>query len=169
MKKNYKILFAKAKAAFRKGTVGILCIVMTALFIMSAGCTKKEKENEPIEIPFTEYSLGETDCSWQNLNHDNKVIIINSKTELEKYVICTEGTFPEIDFSKHTLLFASGSTVYGIQYLSQKFLFTKNSYILEIEITLNDATVVELWMSALIIDKLNDENNAALNVIIIKN
>jgi hypothetical protein len=169
MKKVYKILSTKAKAAFQKGTIATLCIIVTSLFIMSTGCTKKEKENKPTEISFTEYSLVGIDCDWRNLDHDHKVIIINSKTELEKYVVCTEGTFPDIDFSKHTLLLTSGGTGYGIQYLSKKFLFTENSYILEIEITLNDATVVEVWRVALITDKLNDKNSVELNVITIKN
>jgi hypothetical protein len=162
MKKVYKILSTKAKAAFRKGTVGILCIVMTALFIMSAECTKKEKENEPVEIPFTEYSLGETDCSWQNLNHDNKVIIINSKTELETYITCTEGTFPDIDFSKHTLLLASGGGG-DIRrtdvYLSQKF---KDKYELKITLHVGITAVALKWKAAVIIPKIS--SNARITV-----
>jgi hypothetical protein len=48
MNKINKILSGKAVAAFRKDTVGTLCMSVMSLFIMSTGCTKKEKEKEPI-------------------------------------------------------------------------------------------------------------------------
>jgi hypothetical protein len=72
MKKVYKILSTKAKAAFRKGTVATLCIMGVSLFIMSTRCTEKE----PVEFSFTEYSLAEINCQWTNLGFDNKVIVI---------------------------------------------------------------------------------------------
>ena len=60
------------------------------------------------EIPFTKYSLEGTACQWINLNYDETVIIINSEEELANYINCTEGSYPVIDFSRHTLLLASG-------------------------------------------------------------
>jgi hypothetical protein len=47
MKKNISKIFPnKAVAAFWKSTVGTLCIIVTSLFILSAGCADNEKENE---------------------------------------------------------------------------------------------------------------------------
>jgi len=69
-----------------------------------------EPDSYPIDISFTEYSLLDTHCQWQNLPYDEKVIIINSNEELEKYISCTEDSYPAIDFSKHTLLLISGET-----------------------------------------------------------
>jgi hypothetical protein len=44
MIKFSKILSGKAVAAFRKGTVGTLCMIVMTLFIMSIGCADNEKE-----------------------------------------------------------------------------------------------------------------------------
>ena len=141
------------------------------LFVLTSAFTcGKEKESEPIEIPFTEYSLSDTYCQWANLNYDGKVIIINSNAELEKCITCTEGTFPEIDFVEMTLLIAYGRSAGGIGYISKRLVFEENRYVLEIGITLNDATIAgQSWRVALITDKLNDSNNVDLKVITIKN
>ena len=144
-------------------------VSFAAILLLLTSAFACGNENEAIEIPFTEYSLADTYCHWENLNYDNNVIVINSETELENYITCTEGTFPEIDFSEHTLLLASGCTGYGIQDLFKKLFFEENKYVLEIEITLNDATVVQGWKIALITDKLNDRSSVELNVITIKN
>jgi hypothetical protein len=45
MIKFSKILSSKAVAAFWKGTVGTLCMIVMSLFIMSTGCADNEKEN----------------------------------------------------------------------------------------------------------------------------
>jgi hypothetical protein len=47
----YKILSDKAVSVFWKGTVATLCIVVMSLFIMSAGCTKKENDLVEPDIP----------------------------------------------------------------------------------------------------------------------
>ncbi|MDR2126336.1 MAG: hypothetical protein LBP63_05870 [Prevotellaceae bacterium] len=143
----------------------------TAILLMLAGivaCGKEENEKHSTEIPLTEYSLTNTNCQWVNLDYNGSVIVINSKTELEKYITCTEGTFPEIDFAKNTLLIACGSTTNGIQYIQKKFFKKINMYMLEIEITLNDATVAQPWIATLVTNKLS-VNNVELNVITIKN
>jgi hypothetical protein len=95
--------------------------------------------------------------------------VINSNEELENYITCTDGTFPEIDFSENTLLITCGCTINGIQYLHKKILKKENMYMLEIEITLNDATVAHPWIVTLMTNKLNIKDNVELNVTIIKN
>jgi hypothetical protein len=45
MIKVNKILSSKAISAFRKSTVGTLCMIVMSLFVMSAGCANDEKEN----------------------------------------------------------------------------------------------------------------------------
>jgi hypothetical protein len=144
----------------------VLLLILTGVMI---ACGKKEKEEKPIEIPITEYSLAETSCRWTNLDCNGKVIVINSPTELAKYVTCTDGSYPEIEFTKNTLLLACGCTTNGIQYMHKKFL--KKGYfiyMLEIEVTLNDATIVQPWRVALVTDKLTVKD-VKLNVITIRN
>jgi translation initiation factor 1 (eIF-1/SUI1) len=120
------------------------------------------------EIPFTEYSLVETNCQWVNFE-TNKVLIINSQSEMDKYITCIDGNYSEIDFKKNTLLLAKGVTTNGISTLSEKLLISGNEYILEVEIVLGDAAVVQEWHIALVSEKLNSKTNVGLNVIIIKN
>jgi hypothetical protein len=127
------------------------------------------KEEKPIEILFTEYSLTKTFCQWRNLGYNGKVSVINSNAELEKYITCTEGTFPKIDFSKSTLLLTGGVTAGGIDYLYKMLLFKGNGYVLKVEITLNDATIGgQSWIVVLVTDKLMVKD-VELNVITIKN
>lgn len=72
----------------------------------------KNNDDEPIEIPFTKYSLVGTNCDWNTIEMD-KVIIINSYEELEKYITCTDGLYPDVDFSENTLLLV-GRTIPGL-------------------------------------------------------
>jgi len=129
-------------------------------------CPDGYPDEYPQNISFTEYSLNETSCQWQNLPYDEKVIIINSSEELEKYISCAEGSYPVIDFSKHSLLLASGKTGYGICEITAKSLqqLSPDKYELHIEITLNDAADIKEWATALIIKKLKGENDVELKV-----
>ena len=87
---------------------------LTTFLLIFAGilsaCKKPNDTNidYPINIPFTEYALEETSCKWKNLPYDDKVIIVNSNAELENYISGAGGSYPEIDFSKNTLLLVSG-------------------------------------------------------------
>jgi hypothetical protein len=108
------------KLKIMKKTLLQTAAILLILAGMIIACGKEKEEEKTIEIPFTEYSLIGTSCQWSNLGYDGKLIVINSNAELENYVICTDGAFPEIDFSKNTLLLASGCTISGIQYLHKK-------------------------------------------------
>jgi hypothetical protein len=135
---------------------------------------KKERENEPIEIPFTEYSFGERSCQWTNLNKDEKVkvIAINNDAEMDEYVTCEEGDYyPDIDFSKNTLLIASGKVAGGIGHLSKRLLFKENKYVLEIEILLNNTTISgEPWYISILVSTVpyNTVIDLEVNTLIIK-
>jgi hypothetical protein len=121
-----------------------------------------EEEQNSTEIPFTEYSLTGTNSQWVNFE-SNKVVVINNQSEMDNYITNTDGNYPEIDFSKSTLLLVKGVTTSGISTLSEKLLKSGNKYTLEITIVLNDAAVVQEWHIALVSEKLNA--NVELNVI----
>jgi uncharacterized repeat protein (TIGR02543 family) len=124
-------------------------------------------QDYPVEISFTEYLLAGTSCQWKNLNYDDKIIIINSNEKLASYINCLEGNYPEIDFSKHTLLLASGTTPNGIVEISNHLLqLSENKYKLDIEILLDESEGVGLWITALIVNKLNEESNIELITIL---
>ena len=119
----------------------------------------------PIDIPFTEYLLAGTSCQWVNLNYDDKLIVVNSNEELKNYINCSKGNYPEIDFSKHTLLLANGTTPNGIVEISKRLLqLSANKYRVDIEILLDETEITGRWVTALIVSKLSKESDIEINV-----
>ena len=121
------------------------------------------------EKPFTEYSLGVGIAPWgpwKNLNYDNTVIIINNNSELEHYFAGTGDDFPNINFSKRTLLIANGVTGAGINTKSIKGLqrFSINRYKLNIEISVYDTADLGAWVTTLTTNKLRNDAYVELNV-----
>ena len=163
--------FSTTLDVVKKSMAAMLCMVLVGLFLVG-GCKKDNEKKPPVEpeypidIPFTEYTLLETSCQWVNLDYDEKVIIINSNEELENYVACAEGNYPEIDFDEHSLLLASGETENGILKITAKDLmqFSLQKYELNVVILLNDAPIVEKWRTALIVEKINEECHVELSV-----
>ena len=120
-------------------------------------------QDYPVEIPFTEYSLAGTSCQWNNLDYDDKLIVVNSNEVLKSYISCSDGNYLEIDFSKHTLLLASGTTPNGIVEISNRLLqLSGNKYKMDIEVFLNITEMEGQWITALIINKLSEESDIEL-------
>jgi hypothetical protein len=130
-------------------------IVVLVLLLAGTAVACEEKNENPVEIPFIEYSLSDTKCQWKNLAYDNQVTVINSYEDLEKYIDCLDDSYPEIDFSKNTLLLAGGGTPYNISEINYQILKSGNNYELVVEIILGDATVIGAWTMALITERLN--------------
>ena len=69
-----------------------ICCLM-ALFAVCA-MTSCEKESaptkipeSPVELPYAEYSLSGTSCEWNFTKEDSDIIVVNSREELEKYIV----------------------------------------------------------------------------------
>jgi hypothetical protein len=131
------------------------------------GCGKSSKIN--LEIPFTEYSLAYAGCQWTNLGYDSKskVNVINSETEVEKHLTCTEGeSFPEIDFAKNTLLLARGIATSGVGKITGSFYQSyANQYSLNIKISLGITAVMQPWSIGIVVSKLPVNVKINLNVL----
>jgi hypothetical protein len=136
--------------------------IATILLLAAGGFISCGKEKEaPIEISFTEYSLAETFCQWINLIKDydyvgnSKVIAINNTTELEEYVNCTAGAFPEIDFSKNTILLVYGTSpqvVSTIDTVLSKYSTIK--YELNITVFMGNGMMLEDWRISILVPKI---------------
>ena len=145
---------------------------LTAFLLILAGvlsaCKKPDdsKIDYPINISFTEYSLDETSCQWQNLPYDEKVILINSNAALEKYISCAKSSYPAIDFSKNSLLLVSGKTTTGVTEIFAKDLkqLSSQKYELNLTITLSDTSSIEQWCMALIVEKIGNESDVKLSI-----
>ncbi|MDR2653648.1 MAG: hypothetical protein LBC68_15325 [Prevotellaceae bacterium] len=143
---------------------------LAAIMLMLAGvvssCGKEENETEK-QIDFTEFAINESNCGWQNLNYDNKVIIINSMQDLGNYVNCRDGDLTEVDFSKNTLLLVSGINAGGVADVDATLLTKvagKDEYVLDIIVYKNDAAIAgENWQLAVLTPKISDAATVSLN------
>ena len=151
MTKN--IFFANVRKIATQATVFMLLFAVVS-------CDTSKKEEEPINVFFTEFSL--IGCRWTSI--DSGVIIINSDEELEKYIeyiYCWRiNSFPDIDvdFSKYTLLLASGlanwdsyANVNSFQRLSA------NKYRVNVSVLWSHITMSSNWIIALTTNKLVGE------------
>jgi len=169
MNKTKRNLFSATHSVAKKGTVAMLCMILFGL-ISIAGCRKDHsnsvKEPEyPIEIPLTEYTIPKT-CQWTNLAYNNLVVIINSEEELTRYITSIDGIFPEIDFTTHTLLIASGKTDFKVAKKTTSKLqqLSENEYELDVEIFMDGTEISYQWAIATIIEKVSEESNVKLNI-----
>jgi len=139
---------------------------LSATLLMFVGSFVSCKKKESNEIPFTEYSLGGTDCQWVLLQ--NVLRIINSNEELEKFVRCWENdSYPTIDFSKQTLLQVGGNTgAHRVMSIKKKLQKTSaQSYILNVILDLRVVpTGMHSWSVAIITDKIAYDANIGLTI-----
>jgi len=123
-----------------------------------------------IEIPFTEYVLGDS-CQWKNCNYSkDTILIINSNTELENYTTCTN--YPTIDFSQYSLLLASGSVNIYVSTVAGKGFthLCPNNYQLDIEIyghnkydDCDTTSIPKQWQFAILVPKLSENSIISQN------
>lgn len=123
-------------------------------------------------LPYTEYSLEGTSCEW-NLPYDFDkivdVVIVNSDEELSKYIKSeNNASYPDIDFTKQSLVITYGSQNSGIEsiHLVDFEKVSEAYYELLIEITPNLACVMSPWTYAFITEKLSDQTQIKLGVIL---
>ncbi|MDR1739733.1 MAG: hypothetical protein LBR45_03140 [Bacteroidales bacterium] len=137
-------------------------------------------ENEfvyPQILPFTEYSIPfyilppsqpRDSCRWVNLTYpqEGELIIIDNNEELENYISCiNDNTYPEIDFSKYTLLVASGGMTQGYSSVAKQLIqVAKYEYNLNIEIDLNMTADAPIWGLAILVSKIPEDITVSLNV-----
>jgi hypothetical protein len=101
-------------------------------------CNDKEPDY-PIDISFTEISVTPT-AHWQDANWENKMIFINSRDEMEKFV--ANANELDINFSKQTLVLArkfymSSLFKYDDTLLESRFINlqkTKGNYVLNLNV-----------------------------------
>jgi len=178
MTKKMKILFSTTPSVVKKGTVAMLCMVMMGLFL-AVGCKKDEKkpvETEyPIDIPFMVYFVR---CNMNFMTEDcenRKVAIINTKEELESYRGCIDEIyykiFPEVDFSKYSLLFTRSSTQSDMDFINNKSLqkLSNGDYLWNMNYfhVYNDGG--GYWKNMIMTEKMEKNSNVCLKIDTIMN
>jgi len=165
----------RSKKPFKKVAVAILCGIVFGLFLVPNGCDKL-RNNFSLDgldvsktlIPITDYSLDGTECNWNfsGLTQDS-VYVINDSLELLNFVSCIgSNTPPFIDFDQYSLLLVQGSiNNYLFSSIAKSLTYFLSNYVLDIEISLNDAaTIFQQWHIAIVVSKLPQNAVVMLNV-----
>lgn len=123
-------------------------------------------------LPYAEYSLNGTSCEWnfpEDFNEIIDAIIVNSDEELSNYVKSNNNaSYPNIDFTKHTLIITHGCAASGIECMHLTD-FTKHSdlhYEILIEIEQTLVCVMSPWVYAFVVDKISDDAQIGLGIIL---
>jgi len=134
-------------------------------YVFFTGCKEMKEEIQKSDMDFEEYSLAGASCQFcaHDYNSNGKIFIINSEEELKNYIICEEGNYPSIDFSKYTLLYAWDGTTSGIYNISKKFQqLSNNEYNLYVDVTLDMTTVAQGWSTLIKVKKLSQNATVKL-------
>ena len=153
-------------------------LILLLVAVGNVGCgnsgeIEKETEEESQESGsnYEDYSLDGTSCRWiqrveyKNDNYQGWVTVINSEQELKNYITSSDGNYPEIDFSEHSLLIASGvSNVFTD--ISKNLQQLSSDYLMDVEITtLKNVNYRKVWHIALLTGKISEDSQIELNVI----
>jgi len=106
-------------------------------------------------------------CQWANFGIPNSdaTIMINSNSELERYLVRTGADYPKIDFTKRTLLLAWGKADNDISEITGSVQqLSANECKVDIEVTSVDVPYMQRWVKAFITSKLKNEIRITLNV-----
>jgi len=156
-------------------------LIIVGLLILAGGifsCNEKLEvpdacEEFPVEIKLIEYSLEGTSCQW--IRFQNSLVrIVNSNEELGNYIECRRNLwgdcvlpcadYPEIDFSKYTLLIANGfgtSNIGALEFSAQ--YIECHEIVLSITVRMGVATVAQPWVLAVLAPKIS-----AISVVTLK-
>jgi hypothetical protein len=147
-----------------------ILLLFAAVFF---SCKKSDSDNPainyPIEISFENYSLEGASGQWTNLPYNDKVIVINSSEELKQYIICTDDNYPEIDFSKHTLVYVVGCAAPGMYQIEHKSLqlISTHNYEMRIELKKVANSGNGFWRAPILVNKIFD--NISIELIVVVN
>ena len=137
-------------------TQAIAILIVAAIYV---GCAKSN-----LEEPFQTISY-----QWKGLDYNNKVILINSNEELEKYIDSVDADRPVVDFSKHSLLLASGQANANVIKMHTTLIKKlNNNYTLKVEITLGVYNTMDNWDIGIITPNIPKKANINLDVQVIK-
>jgi len=146
----------------RSATVKITSGSLTKSVIVNQSPASTEEEY-PIDVPFTEYFL--PTCQWGDLGF-NKLKVVNNNAELSDYIVCTDDNFPEIDFSKWTLLVFNVEHCNIDSYVENISLqqFLDNKYLLCVTVIPSITANAKPLIISILTPKISDDCHIELNV-----
>jgi len=145
--------------------------LLLILMLLAGGFYSCTTTNEnTFEVPVTKY------CSfaiYPGNEQESRVYIVNNIKELEKIfdefekLVCMDDVnYQAIDFSRHTLLIAKGSTSCCNSFSHEAVLFRngRNQYTLEVSYKLGIAASADQWTIAVLTAKIANNARIILNV-----
>ncbi|MCL2597428.1 MAG: hypothetical protein FWD66_07180 [Paludibacter sp.] len=134
----------------------LIKLMIPALFIAMASFSGCEKENTEqldatVVVPTTEFVLESCYWDWDNISIDT-LYVINSNEKLANYTKC-DNDFPEIDFSRQTLLVVHGGTS-NTNTVTSKLKYNGEEYTLDVDINVGNFCYPQRWYVILSTDKL---------------
>ena len=129
----------------------------------------REVVSYPIEVPIEECSFEDNECRWTSnypIPSSGKCYIINSYEVLQQFIICSEGNYPEFDFSEYTLLYACGISPHMYPWIISYELIKNNMNIYTLNLVLfsGQLTVISAWIFEFRVPKISDETIITLNI-----
>lgn len=145
-------------------------VFFLGLFVAGIVSCEKDKTPEnsieyPVDTSFEKYTLTEGLCYWK-VFEDSKVIVINNNEELQNYVECTDTTYPNVDFSKYSLLLLRGHTTSSpVEVVkTQLTQIAENKYVIYVKVKAGMATMPDGWNVAITTKKLFENDVITVNV-----
>jgi len=155
----------------------ILLLILSVFYICCNEKNKKIDEPDgpsiyPVEIEFTEFDIQGFNCGFPDQNfpfdipiNDGALMVINNENELENLIVCFgDSSYPEIDFSKHSLLLAKGNSSNGISKIFKNVQkISENEYQMNVDVRTGITGWIEPWTIAIITSKISDDCKIELN------
>lgn len=115
-------------------------------------------DNESDDFVYREYQLPANNGNLELKIGEEEVTLINDKTQFQE-IFSYYPNAQTVDFNKYTLLLIRGISTSGIVEIQKSISKTDGGkYAFDITIERNQATVMEPWYLAYIIQKTNEEN-----------
>ena len=120
----------------------------------------RNSREEPIGLSDLALNPG---WSWR-MEETNTLYVIRSAEELAAHVTGGEGTPADVDFSRYTVLFASGRATNGIEEIRKSFGRTEEGYLMSVVLYLNLTEEAPLWNAAVLVPVLPVGSHVELQV-----
>jgi len=138
------------------------------VYIPTGGTATGDVRPDAVSVSYKKYSLEESACEWKEdrfAASNGTVVVINNNESLENYVGCIEGTYPAVDFSRQTLLVATGLEAYqNTPVIGTLVKNPDGAYAMEVNMNVSDAPAPNFWQVSVVVDKIDDDSRISVAV-----
>lgn len=122
------------------------------------GDSTRQQSVEPVDVVLN------SGWMWK-MEESNTLYVIRSAEELTAHVQGGEGVPLEVDFSRYSILFASGRATNGIERIDRQLIDRAGAQLLQVALYLNDTEEAPLWYVALQVEAVPAGERVGLDVV----